>query len=223
MKNKLFFAIGSFIALGVVGVVIVMNMDWGTVESELKKTDVTFEGISEEPLAILDLGYLESGQYKAITSEGDNLELLFKVEGLKKTTGKFNEFEVFLNVKGDSSALEVKIQANSIFTNNKMRDESLISDEFFDVNNFPEINFKSSRISKSDTSMVAVGILSLLGQTNGLSVPFDILGEGVSENGDSVYIVEGQFEFDRTKYGMLPEKGIGDIVSVSFYCEFDML
>ena len=222
-KNILKIVIPFISSILVVIVIVIVKMDWGTVESEVKKTDIVVKQKEGGIDTFHDITYFDTGMYNSTTAEKDNVELLFNIEGLKKTTGRFNDFEVYLNVDGDSSSLEVNIQANSIFTNNKMRDESLVSDEFFNANKYPEIKFKSTSIIKSDTCMIAAGMLDFIGQQNALSIPFNVLGEGVNDGGNFVYIIEGRFEFDRTKFGMPTEKGIGDIVSISFYCEFDML
>lgn len=203
-------------------IIFIFLMDWGSVKSNVKKTiinktDSTSTTISET----LDLSQMPVASYSASTKSGDNLELLFNIDGLKKTTGRFNDFSV--NLKVDSvwqkSSLKVNINASSIYTDNKMRDESLVSDEFFDVKTYPLITYVSDSIVKADTTLMAYGQLTLMGQTNRLKFPFKYYGFTKNNSGLFVYVFEGQFNFDRTHYGMPHEKGVGDIVHISFYVD----
>ena len=196
-------------------IIFVFSMDWGTVKSEIKKTDYVFkENI------VYDLNLFDVGKYKASTKQKDNLELLFNIEGLKKTTGRFNDVNVSLEVKPNrkKSILNVEIDVNSVFTNNKIRDESLVSDEFFNVAKYPTITYVSDSLIFKNNLMNVYGQLTFMGNTYPLEFPFTILGLA-EKNNQTLIGIEGQFEFDRTKFGMPHETGVGDIVSISFYVD----
>lgn len=196
-------------------IIFVFSMDWGTVKSEIKKTDYVFkENI------IYDLNLFDVGKYKASTQQKDNLELLFNIEGLKKTTGRFNDVKVSLEVKPirKESILIVDTDVNLVFTNNKMRDEALVSDEFFNASKYPKITFVSDSLILEKKSMNAYGKLTFMGNTNPLEFPFSFLGKTIKNN-QTLYVVGGRFDFDRTKFGMPHETGVGDIVSISFYVD----
>ena len=211
------------VAVGVIGFALIWTYShWGNVKSNIKKTitnktDSTATTISET----LDLSQMPIATYSASTKNGNNLELLFNIDGLKKTTGRFNDFSVYLKVDSvwQKSNINVNINASSIYTDNKMRDESLISDDFFDVKSYPEISFISDSITLGDTSLIAHGKLELKGIITPLSFPFIYYGSTKNNNGLFVYVFEGQFNLDRTQYGMLHEKGVGDIVHLSFYVD----
>ncbi len=203
-------------------IIFIFSMDWGTVESNIKKTKIlTTDSLTNSKDEVLDLSQMPVSTYSASTKNGDNLELLFNIDGLKKTTGRFNNFSVTLKVDSvwQKSNLKVSINASSIYTNNKMRDESLVSDDFFDVKTYPFITYVSDSIIKADTTLIAYGQLTLIGQTNSLNFPFNYYGFTKNNNGLFVYVFEGQFSFDRTQYGMPHEKGVGDIVHISFYVD----
>ena len=92
----------------------------------------------------------------------------FKVRHLvSKVSGGFNDFDGtivadFNNL--DSSSVEFTIQAASIDTKNEKRDGHLRSADFFDVEKYPEIIFKSSKITKIDGDSFAVlGALTMHG------------------------------------------------------------
>ena len=59
------------------------------------------------------------------------------------------------------SSVEVVIKTASIHTGNQGRDTHLRSADFFDVEKFPEMTFKSKRIEKRGAGYVAVGDLTV--------------------------------------------------------------
>jgi len=203
-------------------IIFVFSVDWGTVESEIHKTDYKLEGehVFKEKINY-DLHLFDTINYKSSIINNDNLELLFDIDGLKTTTGRFNDVEVVLEVKEkrETSHLLVIIKSESIFTNNKMRDESLVSDEFFNVQKYPEIIFNSDSLLYKNNTMNAFGKLTFMGETKYLNFPFTVLGKTIKKE-QVTYGASGNFDFDRTKYGMPHEKGVGDIVHISFYVDF---
>lgn len=70
------------------------------------------------------------------------------------------------------SSVEVVIKTASIHTGNQGRDKHLRSADFFDVEKFPEMTFKSKRIEKRGTGYVAVGDLTIRGVTKEALMPF---------------------------------------------------
>jgi len=112
----------------------------------------------------------------------------FKVRHLvSKVSGGFNDFDGtivadFGNL--DSSSVEFTIQATSIDTKNEKRDGHLRSADFFDVEKYPEISFKSSKITKIDGDSYAVtGILTMHGVSKETILTVDYLGEMTAMGG----------------------------------------
>ena len=106
----------------------------------------------------------------------------FKVRHLvSKVSGGFNDFDGtivadFENL--DASSVEFTIQATSIDTKNEKRDGHLRSVDFFDVEKYPEITFKSSKITKIDGDSYAVtGTLTMHGVSKEITLTVDFLGE----------------------------------------------
>src|SRR6185436_14395157 len=65
-----------------------------------------------------------------------------------KVRGRFTDFSgtiVANSAKPEMSSVEFTIKATSIDTDNENRDKDLRSNNFFDVEKFPEITFKSSK------------------------------------------------------------------------------
>lgn len=222
MKRKII--IGGIIALviGVITVVIIFNMDWGGRTSTIKKTEIVeyVDSTDESGIILPGLDNL-SGKYEVSTDNG-NAELLFEIDGLKNTQGAFEKFKVEFDIQDDftQSILNVKIDAKSINTENEMRDDHLKDEDYFNVKKYPNINFKSSEIEFADTIYYAHGELEFMGEKNPLTINFDYVGGQILEE-KQIEVFEGKFEFDRTKYGMEHESGIGDIVKISFYLELE--
>ena len=96
------------------------------------------------------------------------------------------------------SAFDVSVDANTVNTDNSMRDNHLRGDTYFDVKNYPRIHFVSTRISpsgKAGTYIVA-GNLTIKNQTKSLSFPFT-----ATTAGDG-YIFKGTFTINRRDFGI---------------------
>lgn len=63
------------------------------------------------------------------------------------------------------SSLEVTIDATSIFTREAKRDAHLKSPDFFDVEKFPTLTFKSTKVEKSGDKLLVTGDLTIRGVT----------------------------------------------------------
>jgi polyisoprenoid-binding protein YceI len=86
---------------------------------------------------------------------------------IAEVTGKFNDFSCTLQTKGDDftgAQVEVGIKTASIFTNNEKRDTHLRSADFFNVEKYPLISFKSTAFEKSgDNTYKISGVLTMHG------------------------------------------------------------
>ncbi len=106
----------------------------------------------------------------------------FKVRHLvSKVSGDFKDFNGrfvvdFENL--DRSSVDFKITTASIDTKNEKRDQHLRSADFFDVETYPEITFKSSKITRVDDDTFAVaGTLTMRGVSREVTLMVDFLGE----------------------------------------------
>ena len=106
----------------------------------------------------------------------------FKIRHLvSKVSGDFTDFDGtivadFENL--DTSSVEFTIQAASIDTKNEKRDGHLRSEDFFAVEKYPEITFKSSEITRVDDDTFAVaGTLTMRGVSKKITLMVDFLGE----------------------------------------------
>ena len=99
---------------------------------------------------------------------------------ISEVIGSFKDFTIVLkSAKDDFSDAEVQstIKVASLSTDNAMRDGHLKSDDFFNAEKFPEINFKSTSFEKlSDNKYKISGDLTIRDVTK--SVTFDAILSG---------------------------------------------
>jgi polyisoprenoid-binding protein YceI len=99
---------------------------------------------------------------------------------ISEVIGSFKDFTIVLkSAKDDFSDAEVQstIKVASLSTDNAMRDGHLKSDDFFNAEKFPEINFKSTSFEKlSDNKYKISGDLTIRDVTK--RVTFDAILSG---------------------------------------------
>lgn len=210
------------VILIVLGAIAFMLVPWGEYESKLEKSEIekVVELDSTTGEIIPSMSLIE-GKYSVESGENSHAEITFQLDGLKDTKGGFDKFSIDLKIPEayTESKLKVEIQAKSINTGNEMRDEHLLEEDFFDTKKFPKITFESEVVEFLDSSYVAKGNLTLLKETKPLEVPFKHLGAGKNDAGKEFEAFEGTFSFDRIAFGMKESASVGNIVTVSFYCE----
>ena len=94
--------------------------------------------------------------------------IVFSVSHFKisEVVGNFNEFDIATKTQNDfkNPVFEVTIDASSIDTNQKGRDNHLKSSDFFDVTKFPNIKFTSNKFEKlNDDEFSLTGEIILKG------------------------------------------------------------
>jgi polyisoprenoid-binding protein YceI len=133
-------------------------------------------------------------------------ELTFKVKHLMITNvkGEFRNFDV--EIDGDDftkSPITVTIDAASISTNNDPRDRHLKSGDFFDVEKYPTLKFKSTSFKKVDDNKYALkGLLTIRDVSK--EVKLDVELGGISKdpwgNEKAGFSIEGNL--NRKDFGL---------------------
>ena len=101
----------------------------------------------------------------------------------------------------EKSSVEVTIESASVSTNNERRDGHLKSPDFFDVEKFPTITFKSKKITKKGDGFVALGDLTMHGVTKEIELPFTLTGP-VNAGPASIIGVSAATEINRQDFGV---------------------
>ena len=126
-------------------------------------------------------------------------QVIFKVKHLaiSTVTGRFDTFEgsyAFDSEDISKSSVETSIVASSINTNEKDRDDHIRSDDFLDVEKYPNITFKSKSINKGKgNDFQIVGDLTLDAEYEGSA-------KDPRGNERSAFTANG--EISRKDYGM---------------------
>lgn len=126
--------------------------------------------------------------------------------GLSNVRGKFSDFTVTI-VYDDKdvtkSSVEAVIKATSIDTGIERRDTHLRNPDFFDVEKYPEITFKSSRIEKKGKGFIAHGTFSMHGVSKEIAIPFTVNGvNSDAKTGKTVLGATGKTTLNRRDYGI---------------------
>jgi polyisoprenoid-binding protein YceI len=154
----------------------------------------------------------------------------FKIRHLfSKVSGTFSDVTGKLWVDRDNleaSKVEATINVYSIDTNHQKRDTDLRSKNFFEVEKYTIMQFKSTAVKATGKdSGVMHGNLTIHGVTRSVKVPFKVLGFGPDPWGGYRGGFEGSTMLKRSDYGMtyaLGERGggmIGDEVEITLLIE----
>lgn len=126
--------------------------------------------------------------------------------GVSTVRGEFSNFEGTFEWNGEKqleeAALAGRIQVESIDTQNEKRDGHLKSADFFDVNAYPEITFKSTRVYKKFRQHYIEGELQLHGVSKLVQIPVSINGPVQDPWGNTRLGIEGTLTIDRTDYNL---------------------
>jgi len=107
------------------------------------------------------------------------------------------------------SSVEVEIDPASIVTNDDRRDGHLRSADFFDVENFPLITFKSTRIEGSRENFTLTGNLTVRDQTREVTLEASFNGYGQNQAGELAGF-SAQTKLSRKDFRPRLERGPGD-------------
>jgi polyisoprenoid-binding protein YceI len=125
--------------------------------------------------------------------------------------GEFREFSgtIMLDEADPANSnVEVAINAASIDTENGKRDDHLRSADFFDVQNHPEITFKSTKVEKTADGFMIFGDFTLRGVTKAISFPATMLGKITGMGGETRVGFEAFTKINRKDFGMTWNKAL---------------
>lgn len=155
----------------------------------------------------------------------------FKVRHLvSKTAGRFADFSGRIQVdpaKPEASTVEFTIQAASIDTNEPSRDKHLKGADFFDVQKYPEITFRSQRVKPAGKDRYEViGDLTMHGVTKTITLPVSFGGFVKDPWGGERAGFETELTLNRKDFGIVYNKVLdnggtilGDDVQVAINIE----
>jgi polyisoprenoid-binding protein YceI len=146
-----------------------------------------------------------------------------------KVRGSFNEFEgsgVFDPEHPADSRVQLTITAASIDTRNADRDAHMRGNDFFDMENHPEIAFVSTAVEQVDTDTYRVtGDLTIKGVTKPVTIDFEFTGAAVDPFGNHRLGFEGSTTVNRKDWGVNWNAALeagGVLVSEKVTLEFEV-
>jgi polyisoprenoid-binding protein YceI len=120
--------------------------------------------------------------------------------------GNFDKFEGKLDFDAanpGASSVEATVYADSINTGTGDRDAHLRSADFFDVEQFPVLTFKSTRVELENNTVAKVhGDLTIRDVTKPVTLDVTFLGEGVSPFGHTIAAFEASGKINREEFGL---------------------
>lgn len=153
--------------------------------------------------------------------------LIFKINhmGVANFYGRFNSVngEYTLDEADPAnSRFTFTVKADSVDTANQRRDGHLKSADFFNVAEYPDISFKSTRVKKAGENQLKVtGDLSLHGQTKPVTADVKLFPTKETQQGVKSGL-ESTFTIKRSDFGMnygVSQGALGDEVTITVAIE----
>ena len=156
--------------------------------------------------------------------------IVFNIRHLvSQVEGRFRDFQGSIqydakNIK--DSSVEFTVKADSIFTDNEKRDAHLKNDDFFAVDKYPTLSFKSKKVvPRGENKFEVLGTMTIRGVSKDMMVPVQLLGVGPGFQGE-VAGFRSDFTIQRKDFGIVwnrnLDKGgsvLGDSVDVRLLVE----
>ncbi len=146
-----------------------------------------------------------------------------------KVRGSFNDVSgtAVLDAEEPSrSSVEVRIQAGSIDTRNADRDNHLRTNDFLDVQTYPEIRFVSTAVELASPGVYRVtGDLTIKGVTKAVTIDFEHTGTAVDPWGNLRVGFEASATINRRDWGVNWNAALeagGVLVSEKIVLEFEI-
>lgn len=119
--------------------------------------------------------------------------------------GRFGEVDGTISVSGESpesASVNVTMKAASIDTRTEQRDTHLRSADFLDVENYPDVTFKSTKITGSKDRFTIAGELTIRGTTKPVSLDVTYEGKGIDPWGGERLGFSADTKIDRREFGL---------------------
>ena len=161
-----------------------------------------------------------SAQWEADVSHS-NLGFKVKHKGISNTVGDFRDFDLRITSSSENfekAEISLNIKAESINTANESRDEHLRSSDFFDTQKYPEISFKSKKVTKQkESDYLVVGDLTMHGVTKEVTLEMTHNGTVKTRRGNELAGLYFSTTFNRLDFQIgaeLPTEMVADQIEL---------
>ena len=106
--------------------------------------------------------------------------------GLVDIPGYFRDFTGAINYNATDitkSSVDFSAKMTSVDTGVTNRDNHLRTKDFFEVETYPDMTFKSTKVEKQGNNFVVTGDLTMKGVTKQISFPFQLVGFAINQRG----------------------------------------
>ena len=127
----------------------------------------------------------QSGEYN-FDKAHSTIGFRIKHMGLVDIPGYFRDFTGTVNYDAKDvtkSIVNFTAKVTSVDTGVAPRDNHLRTADFFEVEKYPEMTFKSTKVEKKGKNFVVTGDLTMKGVTKQISFPFQLAGFAVDQRG----------------------------------------
>ncbi len=142
--------------------------------------------------------------------------------------GRFEKLDATLTVTEDSAQLEGSVDASSIVVKDENLQGHLGSPDFFDVERYPQITFRSTDIRRDGDELIVDGELTIKDHTHRIEGRGTIAGPAVTLGDVTKVGVTLDTIIDRTEYGLnwnapLPKGGFALANDVKLTVELELV
>ena len=147
---------------------------------------------------------------------------------VSKVRGYFREFsgEIVTAENPEQSSVTATIELPSIDTRQEQRDAHIRSADFFDVESYPQMTFRSTAVRTQGPDWFVDGELTIKGRTRPVTLALELNGFGPDAYGGTRAGFSARTEISRSEFGVdiqMPMDGggvvVGDKVTVELEIE----
>ena len=141
-----------------------------------------------------------AGQSFTPTDAGSKVRFVIKNFGIN-TGGTFEGLRgtiVFDPARLASCSFNVSVDSKTVDTDMQARDNHLRKEEYFDINKYPTIDFRSTRITTTNKPeyLYVFGVITIKGVSKEIGFPFTYAQK------DGGYLFDGEFKLNRRDFGV---------------------
>jgi len=152
---------------------------------------------------------LPTGTWK-VDPVHSSVEFHVKHLGIATVKGQFTEFEGTLEVGPDGATAYGTVRTASVNTREPQRDEHLRSADFFEVDTYPEIDFRSTAIRTTGEDELEIdGALEIHGVTRPITLTAEIEGTETERQGNDRVGLSATAQINRSDFNIKFNAALG--------------
>lgn len=145
---------------------------------------------------------VQEGTY-TIDSAHSNVEFAVRHMMISTVKGRFGDAQGTVSIpENGQPSVDVTIKTASIDTRSDQRDGHLRSPDFFDVEKYPEMQFRSTRVERTEGGYKMTGDLTIKDVTRPMTLSVVEEGAGVDPWGNQKIAFSATGKFNRSDFGL---------------------